>query len=219
MGDWISCATTSRPAASGFVCRQDPATARLPTPSSRYGRNWTHISILSAARLGPTGAASSPQFRVPRPTGSSTSNGTRCLILPATRHRTSRYAYMRTIPTNGLMWSTGLWGTHLAWITCGWAVYRGRQAFSPRTSAKRGGRLRGRTFRALTRSYPAHRRLLQLRRLQLIHLVRATRVRPCPDWRQRRVRPHLLTSHRYHLHLRRDLLQRLALVPSATHMH
>src|SRR5438270_146714 len=73
------------------------------TPSSRYGRNWIHISILSAARLGPTGAASSPQFRVPRPTGSSTSNGTRCLILPATRHRTSRYACMRMIRTSALI--------------------------------------------------------------------------------------------------------------------
>jgi len=43
-----------------------------------------------AARLGRTSAAFSPQFPGARPTGSSTSNGTRYFFTPQTQHTTSR---------------------------------------------------------------------------------------------------------------------------------
>ena len=83
-------------------------------------------------------------------------------------------------------------------------MYKGRQAFSPRTSAKRVCRLRGRMFRALTRSCPADRRLLQLRRqplqlqrsLRQLPLLRLRQVRRGSGRRQGHVRLHSLTRHR-----------------------
>ena len=75
-----------------FVCANDPAnlrrpvclrrriTAHLITRSSRYGKSGQPLPIRLVARIGQTGAASSPPFQALRRTASLTSNGTSCTV-------------------------------------------------------------------------------------------------------------------------------------------